>query len=157
MSLKGLARRLPLLVLILVCLGSTASAVYFYHQFSTLSQDPQAAVNKQNAALVSRVSRLIVLPADEQPTIAVVNDLSKLKDQTFFAQAKIGDNVLVYTSAKKAILYDPTADKIVEVAPINIGAAAATNPSTTSGSATTGTTTTTDNTTTTTDNSSSGQ
>ena len=53
--------------------------------------------------------------------MATVSDLEKLKDQPFFAKAKIGDKVLIYTDAKKAILYDPVNDKIVEVAPINIG------------------------------------
>ena len=36
--------------------------------------------------------------------------------------------MIIYTNAKRAILYDPTANKIVEMAPLNIGQNAATPP-----------------------------
>ena len=70
---------------------------------------------------MERVSRLIILPTDEEPTIATVADPDRLQDQPFFDNAKTGDKLLIYTNARKAILYDPVSDKIVEVAPINIG------------------------------------
>jgi hypothetical protein len=50
-----------------------------------------------------------------------ISDPEKLKGQAFFAKAKIGDNVLIYTASKKAYLYDPVANKILEVAPIDFG------------------------------------
>ncbi len=42
------------------------------------------------------------------------------KDRLFFANAKVGDKVLVYAKAGKVILYNPSEDRIVEVAPINL-------------------------------------
>jgi hypothetical protein len=44
-----------------------------------------------------------------------------LKGQSFFADAKVGDKVLIYKNAKKAILYDPIADKIITIAPLIVG------------------------------------
>ncbi len=70
--------------------------------------------------IVARVGELIVLPEGEEPTIATVTDPEKLRDQVFFANAKEGDVVLIYTGAQKAYLYDPKADKLVEVAPLTI-------------------------------------
>lgn len=116
---------LPLVVLAVLFVGSAATAGYFYNEFQTLKADPQAQAQKEADALVAKVGALIVLPADEKPTVATVQDPEKLKEQAFFANAKTGDKVLIYTTAKKAILYSPTENKIVEVAPVNIGAGAA--------------------------------
>ena len=74
-----------------------------------------------NKELVDAVGKLVVLPANEQPTIATIADLSKLQGQPFFANAQVGDKVLIYTQAKKAILYRPSENKIIELAPLNIG------------------------------------
>lgn len=72
------------------------------------------------AALVEKVSQLIVLP-DEIPTVATVADPEALTSQPFFDNSKPGDQVLIYAGAKKAILYSPEFNKILNVAPINIG------------------------------------
>jgi len=108
-------------ILILLVVVSGVLAAYFYNQLSALKANPQAIAQKEASELVSRVSKLIVLPEDEAPTIATVQDPELLKEQPFFAKAKKGDKVLIYTNARKAILYDPVNNKIVEVAPVNIG------------------------------------
>ncbi len=71
------------------------------------------------AELLERVGALVVLPSDEEPTIATVTDLTELQKQEFFYRAKVGDKVIVYPEAGKAILYSPTENKIVEMAPLN--------------------------------------
>lgn len=88
---------------------------YFYVQ---ANNDPQKAAQAEVKNLVSAVGKLMVLPSDEQPIIATVADPEKLKDQPFFADAKKGDKVMIYNNAKKAILYDPAANRIVNVAPL---------------------------------------
>ncbi len=69
--------------------------------------------------LINKVSLLIDLP-NESPTIATVSDKNELKDQPFFAKAENGDKVLIYAQARKAYLYRPSSNKMIEVAPINI-------------------------------------
>ncbi len=120
-------------VLFIALIITASMAIYFYFQFIELKKNPQDLAQKEVKQLVERVSRLIVLPEGETPTMATVTDLEKLKDQPFFSKAKIGDKVLIYTNAKKAILYDPINNKIVEVAPLNIGStpSSATTPTTT--------------------------
>jgi hypothetical protein len=53
--------------------------------------------------------------------VATVSDPEILKNKNFFIDAKKGDKVLIYYSARKAILYDPVVKKIVNIAPVNIG------------------------------------
>ncbi len=103
---------------VLLLVTSTGS-VYFYKKFSsTQKQDPQ----QELIDTISDVSKLMVLPTNETPTLATVSDPEKLKDQAFFAQAKVGDKVLIYTQARKAILYSPSLNMIIEVSPLNINA-----------------------------------
>lgn len=72
-------------------------------------------------ALVVEVSKVFDLPVGEEPTIATVKDVDKLKSEPFFQKAKNGDKVLIYSMARKIILYDPTAKRVLDVAPFNPG------------------------------------
>ena len=122
---KKVTSRFVTIVLVVVCAGL---ALYFYTQYSAIKRDPQKAIQQETEALVAQVGKLIVLPQGEIPTTATVLDPEALKDQPFFANAKKGDRLLIYTSARKAILYSPSTNRIVEVAPLNIGTAPTTAP-----------------------------
>lgn len=101
--------------------GSVGAAVYFRTQLNEIKKNPQKVSQDEVAALVAEISKIMILPEGETPTLATVADPSKLREQPFFAKSKIGDKVLLYTNARKAILYDPVGKRIIEVAPINIG------------------------------------
>lgn len=77
-------------------------------------------LQKEEEELIKRVGELISLPEDERPSVATVADEEKLGDQVFFSNAKKGDKVLIYTNAKKVILYRPSEDRVVEVGSVNI-------------------------------------
>ncbi|HSX08584.1 MAG TPA: LytR C-terminal domain-containing protein [Candidatus Saccharimonadales bacterium] len=105
----------------LLLVAAIGVAVYFYFQY----QQTQTQLNKSTqgnvqAALISEVGKLIVLPTGETPAIATVSDVNKLKGQSFFVHARNGDKVLIYSKAQEAILYDPLAGKIIEVGPISL-------------------------------------
>ncbi len=112
----------------LIALAAIGTAGYFYNQVRLLKQDPQIVAQREVDDLVARVGRLVVLPEGETPTIATVSDPEALKDQAFFAKAQKGDKVLIYAQAKKAILYSVTMNKIIDVAPLNIGTQKAVTP-----------------------------
>lgn len=99
-------------------------AVYFWYKGSgSVELLNQAQNQNQTEAqeLIAEISQFLILPEGEQPTVATVSDPEILKGQPFFVNAKRGDKVLIYSRTKKAILYDPIAKKIIEVAPINLG------------------------------------
>lgn len=108
-------------LVMLVAVVAIAFGAYFYYQWNLIRQNPQAVAEREVANLVATVTRLIDLPTDETPTVATVSDPEALRSQAFFAKAEVGDKVLIYTKAKKAILYSVTKSKILEVAPLNIG------------------------------------
>jgi len=120
--------RLMKVVLPIVTVVALVAAGYFYNQVRILKQSPQAVALAEVADLVAKVGKLVVLPAGETPTLATVSDVEALKDQPFFANAKKGDKVLIYAEAKKAILYSVTLNKIIDVAPLNIGTQAPVTP-----------------------------
>ena len=120
-ALTEKAKKLIPHLLIAVVLVAVGFAGYFWYEASALKKNPQRAAQDETRKLLASVADLIVLPEGEAPTIATVSDPEKLKDQPFFAKAKRGDKVLIYTNSRKAILYDQENNRIVEVAPINIG------------------------------------
>lgn len=85
------------------------------------SQKADSSDQNEAEDLKKEVGNLMELPADELPTIATVVDSEKVKEQDFFKNAANGDKVLLFAKDGKAILYRPTASKIIEVAPINLG------------------------------------
>jgi hypothetical protein len=66
--------------------------------------------------LVAAVGKHIILPPGEGPVLARVSDPAQLPREPFFLSAKVGDIVLFYPASKKAYLYRPSMEKLVEVA-----------------------------------------
>ncbi len=115
-------------VLVIIAVVALVLAGYFYSQVRSLKQDPQVLAQQEVADLMLKVGKLVVLPEGETPTVATVSDPEALKDQAFFAKAVKGDKVLIFAQAKKAILYSVEMNKIIDVAPLNIGNAKGVTP-----------------------------
>lgn len=111
---------------VIVALGiAVVPSYYFYNKYEALKlqvENPTEAAKLETAKLIATVGKIIELPSGEEPTIATVSDKEKLKEQAFFANTENGDRVLIFSNAKKAILYRPSVKKVIEVAPINVGA-----------------------------------
>ncbi len=127
-------KRLLALVLVLILIAGGGFLVYKYihaqNEVTRLS-NPQESAKEETRQLTAKVGRLVEIPANETPTIATVSDVTKLQSQAFYANAKNGDKVLIFNQARKAFLYRPSTDKVIEIAPINIGTSATTDQSST--------------------------
>ncbi len=131
MEKKTSRRYLWLLPIIIIVIGSLGVAFYFHKQSNKLARElakiqanPSLVAEEEAKELKELISRLMVLPEGEEPSVATVNELESLKNQPFFAQASVGDKVLIYMQAKKAILYSPSLNKIIDISPINLDPAA---------------------------------
>lgn len=90
-------------------------------QLAQASKNPQDVAKAEIIGLTAQMSKLVVLPEGEDPVLATVTDKEKLKDQPVFAKAENGDKILIYSNAKKAYLYRPGKNLIIDVVPVNIG------------------------------------
>ncbi|MBI3380343.1 hypothetical protein HY029_06335 [Candidatus Gottesmanbacteria bacterium] len=121
--------RMSYIIFGLGILIAVATAVYFFLQYQDVKQqltNPANYTATESKTIIEKLGKLMELPTDEVPTVATISDKEKLKNQPFFVRAKNGDKVIIYTNAKRAILYDPIANKIIDVAPVNIGSPSAT-------------------------------
>lgn len=115
-------------ILVIVLVGAAGTAYYFYNEYQKSQEalnNPEKTAQEETQRLIDQMSALIALPeadiANGEPTLATVQDKEKLKDQEFFANAENGDKVLIYANAKKAFLYRPSTNKVINVAPVTIG------------------------------------
>lgn len=112
-------------VIIVVALIVAAAGVGFgvsqYNEAQKLKTPAgvQKANDDEANALKAKVAVLMQLP-NEKPTIATVKDITKLKDQAFFKDAKNGDKVLIFTAARKAVIYRESTNKIINSGPIAV-------------------------------------
>jgi len=114
-----------ILLIVLAIVSLCITAFYFYNQQQTIKKYPnqakeETAPQAEVERIVGLVGKLMDLPKDETPTLATVLDKDKLKDQPFFSSAQNGDVILIYTKAKKAIVYRQKDNKIIAVGPISI-------------------------------------
>ncbi len=123
-SAKSLSTTLPmplgvLLILLLVVSGLSIYGVKRNPELIGLLKGP-ADIAREEREFIAEVNRGITLPKDEKPTIATVTDPEKLAGQPFFQNAKKGDKILMFSNAKKAILYRPDERRVIEVGAVNI-------------------------------------
>ena len=113
-------KRTLLSVLVLLAIGGIVTSVYYYQQYQEAKKNPNLEMQKESRNLIDALGQLMELPTDETPTIATITDKEKLRDQPFFARAENGDKLFAYTKAMQAILFRPSINKIINIAPITI-------------------------------------
>lgn len=111
---KKIIKRLVILALFLIIF----IVILVAYLCSQIDKNPEAEAQKETKLLTYKVGKLIELPVGETPTIATVLAEDKVNKELFFKNAEAGDKLLAYLKAKKAILYRPSINKIIEVAPI---------------------------------------
>ncbi len=119
----------PMVILITVVLGVVlAGSGFLFYQYQqaqkelkTLksSNDQSQPIQTDAKKIIESVSKLIRLPKGEDPAVASITDIDKLKDQPVFQNAKNGDKILLFANAHKVIIYDPKANIVDDVVTIS--------------------------------------
>ena len=112
-----------LLLLIVFILLTLVLGIFLYTRYSGngfgfLGTSEQKSVDDKDELIV-KVGKLIRLP-NETPDVATVTDVELLQDQSIFRNAQNGDRVLIYTESKRAIVYRPSENIIIDVGSIII-------------------------------------
>jgi len=108
------------IVFVTILTVALASGYFYWQQRSFTVANASPEKNQQEMEnVLKQISKSITLPS-EAPEMATVTDKSKLQNQPFFSQAENGDKVLIFTQARKAILYRPQTKKIIDFTLINV-------------------------------------
>ncbi len=102
-----------------VLVAAVGYLVYGYANAQTELARLNGGSGSEVQSLVNQIGRYLVLP-DEAPTLATVNDVSKLKNQEFFKNAQNGDKVLIFSKAGRALLYRVSTKKIIEYSKVDL-------------------------------------
>jgi len=87
----------------------------------TNAEGEQEIIDAEVQELIAKVGQLMMLPDDEEPVVATLLDVEKLaKEQPFYQKAKNEDRLLIYSKNKKAIIYSPSKNIIVNVGTVHV-------------------------------------
>ena len=118
MNIKRKQLIIILASIIAVLLAAIGVLAWKYQQ---ASKDPKTEAKETSTRIIDKVANLYMVPTSEEPTVAQIQDKSKLGNQEFFKNARNGDYLLIYQKEKVALIYREEAGKLVNVGPVNIG------------------------------------
>jgi len=115
--MKKIVTIVVFIAVLILCIGATATAYYYYRQIQQIKKNPQAATDMENQAILNKISTIMVLPT-EKPSIATILDKTKLQGQAFFQKAQNGDKVIIFEQARRVLLYRPDTGRVIDFAPL---------------------------------------
>ena len=111
--------KLIIITAAIVVVVSVGFGSYFFYQFQKVKNSPTLQAQIEVTDIVAKVAKLYLIPTGEEPSLATVSDPQALKSQSFFEGAQRGDSILIFTKAKKIVLYRSSINKIIAIAPIS--------------------------------------
>jgi len=120
MKINGHVKKMGVIIVSLLAGGAIIYGIIQVQLAHPTKKNAVIRAKEEYDTLVKKVGTNLDLPKGESPTVATVTDVNQLKGQVFFKNAQNGDKVMIYTQARKAILYRPSTNKIIEVGPISV-------------------------------------
>lgn len=104
-----------LYIILAVCMAALVLSLLIIFIYQNKQQPDLNNVN----TIISRAGNIYVLPTNETPALATVTDNSKISS-SFAGKVENGDKILIYQNNRKAIVYRPGINKIVDVEPVQL-------------------------------------
>jgi hypothetical protein len=106
-------------ILIVLLIGA---GTFFWHSSRKADVPDTSPTEELSRAdqVIQKVSKLYLVPTNETPTVAELQDVTKLADQAFYKKANNGDYLLVYKEAALALIYRPSLAKLVNAGSISL-------------------------------------
>jgi hypothetical protein len=103
---------LKIIIILAVILLIVSGTFYF------LNRGGYASFKPTDQQVLAQLKKIILLPDNVTPNMAIVMNADVLKKQqpNFFADAKNGDRLIIYPDL--VVLYDYNANKIIKVGPV---------------------------------------
>lgn len=123
-SKKRIWKLIGIILILIIILGSGYLILWkagYLETFKIAKQlQEQKQLSQEDQAVLDQLKKIIDLPEDATPTMAVINDADLLREEQpgFFEKAKNGDRLIVYPDM--AVLYDYEANKIMHVGPVSL-------------------------------------
>lgn len=124
-SKKKMPKLLKVIIVLVIIAVIALGAYLLLNQYGVIKTVQLAwqmqSRQMEDQKVLTKLGKILELPEGVQPTLAVVDDADKLKEnQPFFSAAKNGDRLIIYP--EMAILYDAKANKIIKVGPVQVTA-----------------------------------
>ncbi len=104
-----------IIFLALFVLLACYTAFYFYKKSKVVTMKEENTAQEQLEETLTLLGSIAILPAGDEPVLAIVSDPSQLKNDAFFVDSQIGDRVIIYPKIGRAFLYRPSVNKIVNI------------------------------------------
>lgn len=111
------SKKIIILIVLALLIGSVLLYVKNKTPYPEKAQKMQMMENKKT---LESVQKLMIIP-NEDPIIATINEAETLiKEQAFYANSQNGDKLIIFPKAKKAVIYSPKDNKVVNSGPFSI-------------------------------------
>ena len=115
---KRLVLKIVYIVILILALGA---AIFFFARYVQVNAKYKTAVmtvDEKNQQIVNKIAKLIDLPKDEKPEVALFPDKSTFSGsptvKAFYSSAEKGDYVVAYKSANLTVVYRDSSNKVIQ-------------------------------------------
>lgn len=108
-------KKIILVVLVVALIGAAGYLYYLKDKEVRDLRSGGSTTSAEYIAIIDKLKLLVTIPTDETPQVAIIDDPDKLRetDSKFYANAEVGQYLIILPKSQKAIIYDKDTNKII--------------------------------------------